>query len=110
MLEFVRDLNFAVVVLFTLLYLYQGFYAVVGLVFRRWQDGSRPSRLHRFAAIVSARNEAGVIGDLLESLRQAELPLGAAGSVCGGRQLHRPHRRRGPAGGGLCLRALRQRT
>ena len=30
MLELVKHLNFAVVVLFTLLYLYQGFYAVVG--------------------------------------------------------------------------------
>ena len=74
MLEFVRNLNFAVVVLFTLLYLYQGFYAVVGLVFRRWQDRHQPSRLHRFAAIVSARNEAGVIGELLESLRGQNYP------------------------------------
>ena len=31
MLELVKHLNFAVVVLFTLLYLYQGFYVVVGL-------------------------------------------------------------------------------
>ena len=38
MLELVKHLNFAVVVLFTLLYLYQGFYVVVGLVRRRWQD------------------------------------------------------------------------
>ena len=30
MLELVKHLNFAVVVLFTLLYLYQGFYVVVG--------------------------------------------------------------------------------
>ena len=32
MLELVKHLNFAVVVLFTLLYLYQGFYVVVGPV------------------------------------------------------------------------------
>ena len=57
MLELVKHLNFAVVVLFTLLYLYQGFYVVVGLVRRRWQDRHQPSRLHRFAVIVSARNE-----------------------------------------------------
>ena len=65
MLEIVRNLNLAVLVLFAVLYFYQGFYAVVGLVFRRWQDRRQPGRLHRFAVIVSARNEAGVIGELL---------------------------------------------
>ena len=74
MLELVKHLNFAVVVLFTLLYLYQGFYVVVGLVRRRWQDRHQPSRLHRFAVIVSARNEEGVIGELLESLNRQNYP------------------------------------
>ena len=74
MFEFVKDLNLAVIVLFAALYLYQGFYAVVGLVCRRWQDRHQPSRLHRFAAIVSARNEEGVIGELLESLRRQNYP------------------------------------
>lgn len=73
-LELVKTLNFVVVVLFTLLYLYQGFYVVVGLVRHRWQDRHQPSRLHRFAAIVSARNEEGVIGELLESLRKQNYP------------------------------------
>jgi len=74
MLELVKHLNFAVVVLFTLLYLYQGFYVVVGLGRRRWQDPHQPSRLHRFAVIVSARNEEGVIGELLESLNRQNYP------------------------------------
>ena len=56
MLEFVKDLNLAVIVMFAVLYLYQVFYAVVGLVCRRWQEHHQPSRLHRFGAIVSARN------------------------------------------------------
>jgi len=69
-LHLVKNLNFAVVVLFTLLYLYQGFYVVVGLVRRRWKENHQPSKLHRFAVVVSARNEEGVIGELLESLNQ----------------------------------------
>ena len=73
-LELVNDLNFAVVVLFTLLYLYQGFYVVVGLVRRRWKDSHQPQTLHRFAAIVSARNEAAVIGELLDSLNKQNYP------------------------------------
>ena len=74
LLELVQHLNFAIVVLFTLLYLYQGFYVVVGLVRRRWSDRHQPTKLHRFAAIVSARNEEAVIGELLESLRKQDYP------------------------------------
>ena len=69
-LEFVKDLNFAVVLLFTLLYLYQGFYVVVGLVRRRWKETHQPEKLHRFAVVVSARNEEGVIGELLDSFNK----------------------------------------
>ena len=73
-LRFVEHLNLAVMVLFALIYLYQGFYLLVGLVRRRWHDKHQPSRLHRYAAIVSARNEEGVIGELLESLRAQDYP------------------------------------
>ena len=73
-LELVKNLNFAVVVLFTLLYLYQGVYVVVGLVLRRWKETHQPQKLHRFAVVVSARNEEGVIGELLESLNQQNYP------------------------------------
>ena len=74
LLEFVKSLNLAIVILFTLLYLYQGFYIVVGLVRRRWTDRYQPKKLHRFAAIVSARNEEAVIGELLESLQRQNYP------------------------------------
>ena len=74
LLEFVKSLNFAIVILFTLLYFYQGIYIVVGLVRRRWTDRHQPKKLHRFAAIVSARNEEAVIGELLESLRKQNYP------------------------------------
>ena len=73
-LEFVKDLNFAVVLLFTLLYLYQGFYVVVGLVRRRWKETHQPEKLHRFAVVVSARNEEEVIGELLDSLNKQNYP------------------------------------
>lgn len=73
-LELVKALNLLVAVLFTLLYLYQGIYVVVAFVRRRWQDTHQPSRLHRFAVVVAARNEAGVIAELLESIRQQDYP------------------------------------
>ena len=73
-LELVKDLNLLVAVLFTLLYFYQGAYVVVALIRRRWQDRRQPSRLHRFAVIVAARNEEAVIGELLESMRKQTYP------------------------------------
>ena len=42
LLELVRHLNLAIVVLFTVLYLYQGFYVVVALARRRWRDRRQP--------------------------------------------------------------------
>ena len=73
-LEFVKGLNWSIVLLFTLLYLYQGFYLVVGLLLRRHKDRHEPSRIHRFAVVVSARNEEQVIGELLDSLRKQNYP------------------------------------
>ena len=74
LLELVRHLNLAIVVLFTVLYLYQGFYVVVALARRRWRDRRQPEKFRRFAAIVAARNEEGVIGELLESLQKQNYP------------------------------------
>ena len=73
-LDLVKFLNFLVAVLFTLLYLYQGVYVVVALIRRRWRDQHQPSRLHRFAVVVAARNESGVIAELLESMRKQDYP------------------------------------
>lgn len=73
-LKLIELLNLSIAVLFTILYFYQAVYVVVGLVRRRWQDRHQPSCLHRFAAIVSARNEENVIGELLESLQKQNYP------------------------------------
>ena len=73
-LEFVKALNWSIAILFTLLYLYQGLYLIIGLVCRKHKDRHEPSCLHRFAVIVSARNEEQVIGELLDSLHQQNYP------------------------------------
>lgn len=74
MLRAVQNLNYLIALVLTLAYLYQGFYLLVGLVRRRWRDNHQPSQLHRFAAIISARNEAEVIGALIDSLKQQNYP------------------------------------
>ena len=58
----------------TLLYLYQGVYTVVGLLFRVPRKKVREVELHRYAALISARNEEGVIGELVESLKKQNYP------------------------------------
>lgn len=73
-LKLIEILNFSMAVLFAVLYLYQGIYVLIGIVRRRWQDKHQPSCLRRYAAVVLARNEENVIGELLENLRNQNYP------------------------------------
>lgn len=75
MLTFVEGFNLLIFVLFTLFYAYQMFYVVVAL----WKDRKpsalpQASKLHRFAAIISARNESAVIGELIYSIKKQNYP------------------------------------
>ena len=74
MLDFVVTFNCLVAVIVTVAYFYQLVYLLVGLVNRKRQDNREPSTLHRFAVVISARNEEAVIGTLLESLRKQNYP------------------------------------
>lgn len=71
------DLIFAAVnavlcVAFLLCYLYQFFYLAVPFVLKDKAHG--PARRNRLGILISARNEAGVIGHLLESLNRQTYP------------------------------------
>lgn len=59
LIHFVQDFNLVIGVTITLLYLYQVGYLVVGLFRRRWRDKYQPKALHRYAVLISARNEEG---------------------------------------------------
>lgn len=74
MLELIEILNFSVTTLFAVLYFYQAVYVVIGLVRRKWEDHYQPSQLHRFAAIIAARNEENVIEELLDNLKKQNYP------------------------------------
>ena len=74
MIKFVTYLNMAIVVFMTVAYFYQGVYTAVGLLKRRAKPEPEPSKMHRFAAVISARNEAGVIGELVKSLKAQDYP------------------------------------
>lgn len=70
--SFVDVFNFCVFLTFTVCYAYQLFYVLVGLL-------KKPKRLHakkqhKFAAIICARNESTVIGNLLQSIQKQDYP------------------------------------
>lgn len=60
-------LNFAIALLFFLCYLYQ--FAYIPISWFRKLPEHREAQPHRYAVLISARNEALVIGQLLSSLR-----------------------------------------
>ncbi|HBD86552.1 MAG TPA: N-acetylglucosaminyltransferase [Clostridiales bacterium] len=74
MLKMLTYMNLIIVVVMTAAYFYQLVYTVVGLIFRRAKPEPETVRRHRFAALVCARNEAGVIGELVESLKRQNYP------------------------------------
>ena len=57
-----------------LLYMYQAFYVLVGLARRKRPLCGEAKKLHRFAVLISARNEQEVIGELVASLKQQNYP------------------------------------
>ncbi len=65
--------NIVFSILFMLLYSYQVFYIVVSLV-KKPVKYKESARTHRYAFLISARNEEGVIGQLCDSIRAQDYP------------------------------------
>jgi len=60
-------------IFFTAAYAYQIFYLLVGL-WGKQRGGVENAELHRYAAIISARNESAVIGRLIRTLKEQDYP------------------------------------
>ncbi len=65
-------LNCVISIVFTLCYAYQFFYIFVGLLKKPIKHIAKEQ--HRFAVVISARNESSVIGDLIKSIRSQKYP------------------------------------
>ena len=74
MLRFVRHLNESIILFLGIVYAYQAVYTLIGLWLRRRKEARPQARLHKYAAVVSARNEENVIGDLIASLKAQHYP------------------------------------
>ena len=66
--------NFMLAAVFAVLYFYQMVYLVIGLFSGRQKNNAVPAKLHRYAAVISARNEAGVIETLIQCLKKQNYP------------------------------------
>ena len=72
MLQYLSLINFCIAAAFTICYFYQFFYLPVPLLKR--DKPHRSETLCRYAVLIAARNEAAVIGHLLESIRAQDYP------------------------------------
>ncbi len=75
MLQFIKGFNLLIFAMFTVFYAYQLFYVVAAL----WHDRKKQSipqagKLHKYAAVISARNESAVIGELVHSIKKQRYP------------------------------------
>jgi cellulose synthase/poly-beta-1,6-N-acetylglucosamine synthase-like glycosyltransferase len=73
-LHFIKDINFAIAVFFTCIYFYQIIYTLVGLAGKRRKHNMTAAMQHKFGVIICARNEAAVIGEIIESLKKQKYP------------------------------------
>ena len=75
MLRFVTYFNLTIAVVLTLAYFYQLVYLCIGLVRRKWGKAAPQAKVqHRYAAVISARNEENVIGELIRCLKDQNYP------------------------------------
>ncbi len=65
-------LNFVISIVFTLCYAYQFFYIFVGLLKKPLEFTAKVQ--HKFAVVISARNESSVIGNLINSIKTQKYP------------------------------------
>lgn len=65
-------LNFLISIIFTLCYAYQFFYLFVGLL--KKPQVFKTDKQHRFAVVISARNERDVIGQLIDTIKTQNYP------------------------------------
>ena len=73
-LQMIHYFNFVIATVFVVFYFYQIGYLLLGLFMKHRKGSTGPHKLHRYAAVISARNEANVIGGLIASLKAQNYP------------------------------------
>ncbi|MGN0481909.1 MAG: glycosyltransferase family 2 protein [Lachnospiraceae bacterium] len=75
-MAFLTAFNIAIFVIMTVLYAYQMVYVIVALVCEKKKNHftEEAKSYHRFACLISARNESSVIGNLIQSINNQNYP------------------------------------
>ena len=72
--DFISSFNSLIFIVFMLLYAYQLFYILVAFFRKHKGKKKEDVRQHKYAFLIAARNEASVIGNLVDSIRQQDYP------------------------------------
>ena len=73
-LQMIHYFNFVIATVFVVFYFYQIGYLLLGLLMKHRKNKTGSHQFHRYAAVISARNEANVIGGLIASLKAQNYP------------------------------------
>lgn len=69
-MEWIRIINYIITIIFLLCYSYQFIYIPISWFKKNRKPAPQPRMEHEYAALICARNEASVIGDLIDSLHR----------------------------------------
>ncbi len=69
-MEWIKIVNYIITVIFLLCYSYQFVYIPISWFMKKRKPAPQPQMEHKYAALICARNEASVIGDLIDSLHR----------------------------------------
>lgn len=73
-MDAVKTINYIISIVFILCYSYQFMYMLVPYIIK--DRPRKPVKPHRYAVLISARNEEAVIAKLIESIRRQSYDLG----------------------------------
>lgn len=71
-METIKLINFIIATVFFVCYSYQ--FAYILVPYLKKEKPHKPAELHRYAVLISARNEELVIGNLLDSISAQDYP------------------------------------
>lgn len=71
-MEVIKVINYLIAVIFCICYSYQLFYLLVPFLWK--EKAHKAIKKHKFAILISARNEEKVIGNLIETIQKQDYP------------------------------------
>ena len=77
-MDTIKAINYVLLVFFFICYAYQAVYILIPFIVKK--KPHKPAVMHRFAVLISARNEEAVIAKLLDSIKRQSYPRSSSTS------------------------------